>query len=151
MGSRYIGYRRGLATVVSATILLTATVLLGTAGISWSSSILNVKQAEAAEAVANHVNKIKESIIFESVYCNTNSNTLDIALTNVGSIGVSVAEITISDKVSGFYHVEQYQNADIMPDGIYTISITENFPTNAILDITVSTSRGNIYSTQTST
>ena len=151
MSGRYIGYRRGLAAVVSAAILLTATALLGTTALSWSSTSLNVKQVEMAEAVAIHVNKIKESIIFESVYCNTSCSTLDIALTNVGSIGISVAEIIISDKVSGFNHVEQYQNADIMQDGIYTISITESFPTNAILDITISTSRDNIFSTQTST
>ena len=143
--------RRGLVEPVTGAIMLTATSLLGTMVVLWSNEDLVLRQSALVDQYVISSNKMKESIIFESVYCNTSCSTLDIALTNVGSIGISVAEIIISDKVSGFNHVEQYQNADIMQDGIYIISITESFPTNAILDITISTSRDNIFSTQTST
>ena len=146
-------HRRGLAAAVTGALLLSATAVLGISSISWGNASLNSKQAELVDTVNNYVNKINESIFFENINCNTTScDVIKVALTNIGDVGLNVAEITISDAVTGFKHVESYQNLAIMPDGMQLISITDpNIPLNAALELTLTTSRGNIFSTMIST
>jgi len=145
--------RRALAAAVSGAILLTAVSVMGTAGIAWSQTTLNEKQVDMANTVNDYVNKIKESIVFEYVYCSTTPcDTIDVVLTNVGDVGIDITEITISDGVSGFSKVVSITHDVIMTDKSFSISINDaNFISHPVLDIQVTTSRGNIIQTQITT
>jgi len=145
--------RRGLAAAVSGAILLTAVSVMGTAGIAWSQTTLNEKQVDMTNTVNDYVNKIKESIVFEYVYCSTTPcDTIDVVLTNVGDVGIDITEITISDSVSGFSKVIPITHDVIMTDKSFSISINDaNFISHPVLDLQVTTSRGNIIQTQIST
>ena len=145
--------RRGLAAVVSGAILLTAVSIMGTVGIAWSQTTLNEKQAGMTTEVNNYVNKIKESIVFEYVYCNTTPcDTINLVLTNVGDIGIDITEITISDSVSGFSKVIPITHDVIQTDKSFSISINDAyFYSYPFLDIQVTTSRDNIIQTQITT
>ncbi len=145
--------RRGLAAAVSGAILLTAVSLMGTMGIAWSQTTLNEKQADMTTEVNNYVNKIKESIVFEYVYCSTSPcDTIDVVLTNVGDIGIDITEITISDSVSGFSKVIPITHDVILTDKSFSISINDvYFYSYPFLDVQVTTSRDNIIQTQINT
>ncbi len=145
--------RRGLAAVVSGAILLTAVSIMGTMGIGWSQTTLNEKQVEMTNTVNDYVNKIKESIVFEYVYCSTTPcDTINVVLTNVGDIGIDITEITISDSVSGFSKVVPITHDVILTDKSFSISINDAyFYSYPFLDVQVTTSRDNIIQTQINT
>jgi len=145
--------RRGLATVITSAIMMSAVCIMGSAGLVWSQTSLNSQQIEMANSVDNYSNKLSESIVFEYVYCNNDPcETIVVVLTNVGHIGLDVSKISISDKTTGFNKIQPISNGEIMPDGSIVIPIYDpSFSSHSILDIMTTTSRGNIIQTQIST
>ena len=133
--------------------MLSAVCMLGSAGMVWSQSSLTSHQVEMANIVDNYTNKIKESIVFEYVYCNDDPcETIVVVLTNVGHLGFDVSEISISDKISGFNNVHLVSSGKVLPNNSIAISITDtSFSSYAVLDVMTKTSRNNIIQTQIST
>ena len=145
--------RRGLATVITSAIMMSAVCMMGSAGVVWSQTSLNSQQIEMANSVDNYSNKLSESMVYEYVYCNNDPcETIVVVLTNVGHIGLDVSEISISDKTTGFNKIQPISNGEIMPDGSIVIPISDpSFSSHSILDVMTITSRGNIIQTQIST
>ncbi len=145
--------RRGLATVVTSAIMMSAVVILGSAGVVWSQTSLNSQQVEMANSVDDYINKLNESIVYEYVYCNDDPcGTINVVLTNVGEIGLDVSKISISDKISGFSKIHPVSSGMMMPDNSIAVSITDpSFSSYSVLDVMVETVRGNIIQTQIST
>ncbi len=145
--------RRGLATVITSAIMMSAVCVMGSAGVVWSQTSLNSQQIEMANSVDNYSNKLSESMVYEYVYCNNDPcETIVVVLTNVGHIGLDVSEISISDKTTGFNKIQPISNGEIMPDGSIVIPINDpSFSSHSILDVMTITSRGNIIQTQIST
>jgi len=145
--------RRGLATVITSAIMMSAVALLGSAGVVWSQTSLNAQQVEFTNSVDNYLNKINETMMYEQVYCSdVTCGTIIVVLTNVGQVGVDVSQISISDKISGFNKIHPVSSGTIMPDNSIAVSINDpSFSSYSVLDIMVETVRGNIIQTQIST
>jgi len=145
--------RRGLATVITSAIMMSAVAIMGSSGVVWSQTSLNSQQVEMANSVNDYINKLNESLVYEYVYCNDDPcETINVVVTNVGKIGLDVSKISISDKTSGFSKIQPVSNGIIMPDSSIAIPIYEpSFSSYSILDVMVETSRGNIIQTQIST
>ena len=145
--------RRGLTTVITSAIMMSAVVILGSAGVVWSQTSLNSQQVEMANSVDDYINKLNESLVYEYVYCSDDPcGTIIVVLTNVGEIGLDVTKISISDKISGFNKIHPVSNDIIMPDNSIVVSINDpSFSSYSVLDVMVETSRGNIIQTQIST
>ena len=142
--------RRALATVISSAIMMTAVTILGGAGVVWSQTSMNTQQMEMTETVDVYLNKINESMMFEYVYCNTDPcDSIVVVITNVGDLGVDVSKITISDKQSGFQKVQTLSKGQIMSDGSISVVIDDlGFQLYDVLDVSATTTRGNIIQTQ---
>ncbi len=145
--------RRGIATVVTTAIMMSAVCVLGSAGIVWSQSSLTAQQVEMSKTVDDYTNKLNESMVFEYVYCNDSPcETIVVIITNTGRIGLDVSQITITDKTSGFSKIHSVSNGEIMSDGSIAIPINDpSFSSYSVLDVIAETSRGNILQTQIST
>lgn len=145
--------RRGLATVVTSAIMMSAVVILGSAGVVWSQTSLNSQQVEMSNSVDGYINKLSESMVYEYVYCSDEPcGTIIVVLTNVGEIGLDVTKISISDKISGFAKIHPVSSGSIMPDNSIVVSITDpSFSSYSVFDVMVETARGNIIQTQIST
>jgi len=145
--------RRGLTTVITSAIMMSAVVILGSAGVVWSQTSLNSQQVEMANSVGDYINKLNESLVYEYVYCSDDPcGTIIVVLTNVGDVGFDVTKISISDKISGFNKIHPVSNDIIMPDNSIVVSINDpSFSSYSVLDVMVETSRGNIIQTQIST
>jgi len=145
--------RRGLATVITSAIMMSAVVILGSAGVVWSQTSLNSQQVEMSNSVDGYINKLSESMVYEYVYCSDEPcGTIIVVLTNVGDIGLDVTKISISDKISGFAKIHPVSSGSIMPDNSIVVSITDpSFSSYSVLDVMVETARGNIIQTQIST
>jgi hypothetical protein len=145
--------RRGLATVVTSAIMMSAVVILGSAGVVWSQTSLSSQQVEMSNSVDGYINKLSESMVYEYVYCSDQPcGTIIVVLTNVGEIGLDVTKISISDKISGFAKIHPVSSGSIMPDNSIVVSITDpSFSSYSVFDVMVETARGNIIQTQIST
>jgi len=145
--------RRGLATIITSAIMMSAVALLGSAGVVWSQTSLNSQQIEMSNTVDGYINKLNESLVFEYVYCNNDPcGSINVVLTNVGNIGLDVSQISISDKTSGFAKIHPVSSGTIMPNNSIAVSINDlSFSSYSVLDVMVETSRGNIIQTQIST
>ncbi|HEY5735718.1 MAG TPA: hypothetical protein VIS47_04090 [Nitrosopumilus sp.] len=142
--------RRALATVITSAIMMTAVTLMGGAGVVWSQTSLNSQQIEMNDTVDDYLNKINESMMFEYVYCNSDPcETIIVVITNVGNLGIDVSEIRFYDKVSGFSKVQSLSKGQIMPDGSISVVVDDtSFQFYGVLDVSATTTRGNIIQTQ---
>jgi len=145
--------RRGLATIITSAIMMSAVVMMGSAGVVWSQTSLAVQQADMANTASNYMNKLNESLVFEYVYCASDPcDQINVVLTNVGHVGLDVSELTISEKMSGFSKIQSVTNGQITPQNSIEITVNDaGFSSYDVLDVTVKTNRGNIIQTQTNT
>jgi archaellum component FlaF (FlaF/FlaG flagellin family) len=145
--------RRGLATIITSAIMMSAVVMMGSAGVVWSQTSLAVQQADMANTASNYMNKLNESLVFEYVYCASDPcDQINVVLTNVGHVGLDVSELTISEKMSGFSKIQLVTNGQITPQNSIEITVNDaGFSSYGVLDVMVKTNRGNIIQTQTNT
>jgi len=145
--------RRGLATIITSAIMMSAVVMMGSAGVVWSQTSLAVQQADMANTASNYMNKLNESLVFEYVYCASDPcDQINVVLTNVGHVGLDVSELTISEKMSGFSKIQSITNGQITPQTSMEITVNDaGFSSYGVLDVMVKTNRGNIIQTQTNT
>ena len=145
--------RRGLATIITSAIMMSAVVMMGSAGVVWSQTSLAVQQADMTNTASNYMNKLNESLVFEYVYCASDPcDQINVVLTNVGHVGLDVSELTISEKMSGFSKIQSVTNGQITPQNSIEITVNDaGFSSYDVLDVTVKTNRGNIIQTQTNT
>lgn len=153
MNMRQSRRRRGLATIITSAIMMSAVCVLGSTGVVWSQSSFTDKQVEMTNSAVGYVNKLNESLVFEYVYCATDPcDQINVVLTNIGDVGLETTEIIISDKVTGFDKIHKVTNGQILPDHSISIPISDpEFSSHGVLDVMVKTSRGNIIQTQIST
>ncbi|MCV0430034.1 hypothetical protein [Nitrosopumilus sp.] len=153
MTSKHIQKRRGLATIVTSAIMMSAVCILGSAGVVWSQTSLSTQQIEMSKTVDDYTNKLNESATFEYVYCSDSPcNTIIVIITNNGKIGIDIEKITISEKNSGFSKIHSISEGEIRPNSSIVVPINDpSFSSFSVLDIQSSTERGNIIQTQIST
>lgn len=139
--------RRGLATVVTGAIMLSAVAILGTSTVSWSNSYLVTHQETLERSYSEKTNKISEFITIENVWAGQTitEKYLNVTLTNTGNIGVTITEIKI---VGTTQHVEPVTNGEIVPGGVYSTIINYEWNNNDAIDIFVTTARDSIFRTQ---
>lgn len=146
-------HRRGLATVITSAIMMSAVCMMGSAGVVWSQTSLASQQADMTNTASEYINKLNESLVIEYLYCASDPcNQIKVVLTNVGNVGLDVTDVTISNKASGFNKIQSITNGQIIPDNSLEITINDSgFSSYSVLDVMVKTNRGNIIQTQTNT
>ena len=167
--------RRGLSTIVTAGIMLSAVAVLGSAVISWSNGNLKVYETALTNTAINSTNKITENVAIENIAFCTNcgpassKNVINITLTNTGTVPVKITQIQVNSTVISSYYYSKsspYSSsscpppsgqsaclpATITPKQSYTISATLNSPkiwgSQKPDTVTVTTARGSIFTTQ---
>ena len=140
--------RRGLAGIVTGAILLSAVAALGSGLVSWTNSNLFTHQQDLELSYSKAANKINEFLIIENVWFGQNPQKfVNITMTNVGNVGLNVTEIELTNSAGIIKY--QFSNGAILPGKSYSPPISYNWVDNQLVDITVITSRGSIYKTQT--
>jgi archaellum component FlaF (FlaF/FlaG flagellin family) len=83
-------YDSVLLEVVTSTILISATVIMGTGLVNWSNSNLANYQQSLADAFSSNVNKLNENLVVENVWFVSNpSKSVNVTMTNTGTIGLN--------------------------------------------------------------
>src|SRR5579872_4572350 len=108
---------RGLSTIVTTGIMLSAVAILGSAVVSWSNGNLKVFETALSTTAVNNTNKITENMAIENIaFCSncdsTNSkNVINVTLTNIGTVSVKITQIQVNSTTINFiiilkiYHI----------------------------------------------
>ena len=150
--------RRGLATVVTAALMLTTVAVLGSALVAWSNGNLKVFETALSTTASNNTNKITESLSIENiVFCSNcvssnGNNVINVTLTNTGTVGITVNQIQVNGTIIENYAESTTLPVNILPQKSYTVaaqlSAGTMWKSKSPDTITVTTARGSIYTTQ---
>ena len=148
--------RRGLSTIVTAGIMLSAVAVLGSAVVTWSSGNLKAFETALSNTAATNTNKINELLTIENIiFCSNcagsgSNNVINVTLTNTGTIPVKISQVQINSITTTTFAKGTTLPTNIMPKNSYTVAaqLSNTWKSKSIDTITVTTARGSTYTTQ---
>ena len=145
---RQLARRRGISALITATILLSATAMMGTGLVSWSNSDLKSYQNSVANTASSDSNQINEDLTIENVWFGTNpSKFVNITLTNTGGIGLNVTDIKIINSAQKISDYPVSHNT-IFSHKQNSTQVFYNWQGGTPIQILVTTARGSTFQTQ---
>src|SRR5713226_8380964 len=107
--------RRGLATVVTGAIMLTAVAVMGSGLISWANTNLFGHESNLESSYSTNVNKINEYLTVENVWFSTSgvNNYVNVTMNNPSTIGLNVTEIQLN--ANGIITDKKFTNQPVLP------------------------------------
>ena len=147
---------RGLSTIVTSGIMLSAVAVLGSAVVTWSSGNLKAFETALSNTAATNTNKINELLTIENiVFCSNcagsgSNKVINVTLTNTGTIPVKISQIQINSTAITTFAKGTTLPTNIMPKNSYTVAaqLANTWKSKSVDIITVTTARGSIYTTQ---
>ena len=139
--------RRGLGSVVTGAILLTATALMGTGVVSWSNTNLSSYETSLSNTFSTNVNSLHESLTVDNVWFGNNpSKFLNVTIANTGTIGLNVTDIKLTSSISSLDVPSSHTS--LTPKQQNVTKITYAWNPHVPITITVTTSRGSVFTSQ---
>ena len=138
--------RRGLSTVVTSAILISAVAIMGTMLVGWSNTNLFTKQAELENSINTKMNKLNEDLLVENIWFGTSPNIVNVTMNNVGTVGLNVTRIEIENTTSVLYFT--ITDGGMAPDSEYSFQETCNWNAGETTDFTIFTNRGSQFTSQ---
>ena len=138
--------RRGITSVVTSAILISAVAIMGVTLVAWANTNLFTKQAILESSFNEKMNKLNEDLLVEHIWFGTNPNIVNVTITNVGAIGLNVTKIEIKNSTDVLYFT--ITDGGIYPSGDYSIQETFNWNSGETTDFAIITDRGNIFTAQ---
>lgn len=140
--------RRGLSTIVTSAILLSAVSVLGIGIIGWANTNLATHQTELDEMFATNHNKINERITVEHVWFGNTGPSINITMSNTGTLGLNVTQIRVQNINSGQYFTYPQTDGGIVYGGELSLNKTLSWTANTPYDILIETGRGNLFNAE---
>ena len=138
--------RRGLSTVVSSVILLSAVAIMGVMLIGWANTNLSTKQIELSNSLDEKMNKLNEDLLVEKIWFGTNPAIVNITIGNVGSIGFNITRIEIENSTSKLFFT--ITDGGVTPSDDYSFQETLYWNAGETTNFNIFTDRGNIFVSQ---
>lgn len=140
-----VARKRGLSTVVSAMIMVAAMSILGSVMFTWANLNFSLQQKQISEQYEQTSNVIQEVYIIEDVWLSeTPADYVNITLRNVGSIGIGIKTIQITNSTSSFMWTPP-DSVVILPNESYRADVQYDWASECnSLDISVNSERGSL-------
>jgi len=139
--------RRALATVVTSGILLSAVAVMGSMLVAWSNTAFTTEQTKLNIAYSDGVNKLNEFLVIENVWFGNDTSTkfLNVTISNVGNVGLTVTKITLDDSIDKLESI--ISNGGIIRNDNFSTEITYDWKITSPIEITITTEKGLTYKT----
>ena len=146
----FVHAHRGLSSVVTSALMLTAVAVLGSAVVSWSNGNLTTFETSLSTLYSTNANKIGEFVTIENiVFCKNclggqQPHAVNVTLTNSGTVGLNVTQIkinTINYKIT---------NGGLLLGKSNLWELNYNWQSQIPITVSVTTNRGSIFTTQVS-
>ncbi len=143
--------RRGIATVVTSAILLSAVAVMGVVLVAWANTNLFTQQAALEASFSEKMNKLNEDLLVEHIWfggipSGCTKCIVNVTFNNVGTIGLNVTEIKIKNSTDVL--LLTITDGGIVSGGDYSIQESFVYDPNETTDFTITTNRGNIFTAQ---
>jgi len=140
--------RRGLSTVVTSAILLSAVAIMGVMLIGWANTNLATKQIALSDSIDEKMNKLNEDILVENIWFGTRNSieVVNVTIGNVGSIGFNITKIEIKNSTGFLFFT--ITDGGIAPGNDYPFEKPFDVDAGETTDFTIFTERGNIFVSQ---
>ena len=140
--------RRALSSVVTGAILLSAVSIMGLMIVTWANSNLQTHQAELDQTFADNHNKINERILVEHVWFGNTGPSINMTISNTGTLGLNVTEIKIQNIDSGQIYTYSKSAGGIIKGGEMSFNETLSWVADTAYEISFFTDRGNIFKSE---
>jgi hypothetical protein len=156
--------RFGISTVISTMVILSGVAILGATMVTWSYSNTTSRETVLATAASTRANTFNEFLSIENVWrcdgggspetCHYTGITypaINVTLTNIGSVGLNVTQITLNATHQNTITMKTYSisNIQLMPGQYVMWAHSYSFVQHKIpVTITVTTGRGSIFTNQ---
>lgn len=107
--------KRAASPVVANLILIAAVLAIGLIALAYTRSSSINYQSEYGQAISSDINKLKESITFQYVFYNSDTESLYLYLLNSGAVDVELKSVSIgsSDVEFTMYQMSDTQGQSI--------------------------------------
>ncbi|PJC50074.1 MAG: hypothetical protein CO032_06665 [Nitrosopumilales archaeon CG_4_9_14_0_2_um_filter_34_16] len=139
-------HRRALSTVVSSAIIMSAVSIMGVMLVGWSNSNLFTQQANIESSFNEKMNKLNEDLMIENIWFGTNPNIVNVTLNNVGYIGLNITAIKIVNSTATLSI--SITDGGIAPSNDYSFQRQFDWTAGEPTDFTITTNRGNYFTSQ---
>lgn len=129
--------RRGIGTVVTSIMMVSAVSMLGAALVAWSSSSFAQQQVGVAEEIDDRVNQLNEGFIVEDVwfFSNSTSSYAKVTVRNTGDVVVTVSNIYVNN-------TQAWNAGEVIPSsGVGTITFESLWSAGSAQDVWLVTAR----------
>ncbi len=145
------GTKRGLAPVLTAVILLSATAIMGTMVVALNSIYFTQGSISLEKSVSSSLNSINESIFIEHYWFGGPptylSQFVNITVTNLGDVAVSITDMEIVDSSDGTTLASYSVNTNLKPKETISFEKYYLWLSDTPMDIIVITARDNSFKT----
>ncbi len=154
--SRFIiGRHRGLASVVTSGIILSAVSIMGVMLLGWSQTSINDQKQEMNQVYDTRMNKINEDLLYENIWFALpagvmSANHLNVTVANIGILGLNVTTIQVTNS-TGTNNTSipySYTDGGIVTGSSLSFNVTYPWQSADNLDIRIFTDRGNQFVSQ---
>jgi len=141
--------RRALGSIVTGTIILVATVILGSAVVTWSNGSLSTSKSLTTALYTTNVNALTEKLVVENVWFgSTPSKFINITMYNVSPTSITFTDIKIKNSTKTID--VPIKNGNILSQKINSTKIPYFWTSKVPLTITITTARGSIITNNAS-
>lgn len=144
--------RRGIATVITSAILLTAVSLMGSGVVVWSNSNLSGHEQILQSSYSSNINKINEYLTVENVWFGTDATKppgqqqfVNITMNNPSTIGLNVTQIQLKTLTTDI--TQQFTHQSVLPKSSISVQFSYPYASKVPIDIYMTTLRGSIFTT----
>jgi len=140
--------RRGLATVVTGAIMLTAVAVMGSGLVSWANTNLFGHERNLESSYSSNVNKINEYLTVENVWFGGTAPNqfVNITMNNPSTIGLNVTQIQLKTSTTNIN--QQFTNQPVLPKQSTSVQFPYAYTSKVPINLYITTSRGSIFTTQ---
>ncbi len=146
--SRHKKTKRALSTVVTGAILLTAVSIMGIMVVGWANANLTKHQMELESTLSDTYNKLNEKILIEHIWFGNTGPSINITMNNIGTIGLNVTTLKITNITSSQTDSFSYTDAGIIPSGTFSLNETFGWIADTPYDILITTDRDSQFKTE---
>ena len=137
--------KRGLSTIVTGAILLSAVAIMGIAVVGWANTNLTTHQIQLEETFSNTYNKLKESMLMEHIWFGSVGPSINITMNNIGTVGLNVTEIKITNITSSQVYYFTQTDAGIVSGDTLSLNETFGWIADTPYEVLITTDRGNQF------
>ena len=140
--------KRGLSTIVTSAILLSAVAIMGVMVVGWANSNLITHQVKLEETFSDSYNKLNEKMLIEHVWFGNTGPSINITMNNIGTIGLNVTTIKITNITSSQWYSYPYTDSGIITGDTLSINQTFGWISNTPYEILITTGRDSQFRTE---